>query len=102
MNITQHTDAQTFNLRVRDFLGCNALLQHSMLAFCYLLLQRPERFQLFPDLITLEQDRDLVGVAMLLPGPSLFVSTVSQLEGVDRLAHDLKLRYGELSRLNAQ
>ncbi|MGA7937198.1 MAG: hypothetical protein WCA35_26845, partial [Kovacikia sp.] len=54
-----------------------------MLASCYALLPQPEQFQPFPELITLEQDGDLVGVAMLLSGQVLSLSIFSSLEGVD-------------------
>lgn len=101
MDILQHTDAQDFNLRVRDFLRRNEALHHSMLATCYSLLQKPERFQPFPELITLEQEGDLVGVAMLLSGSFLSLSQFSSLEGVDLLAQCLKHRYSGLSKLKA-
>lgn len=101
MIILQHTDIQTFNLRVRNFLWLNEALHHAMLASCYSLLRQPERFQPSPDLMTLEQDGELVGVAILLSGQALSLSIFSSLNGVDLLAHDLKQRYGVLSKLSA-
>jgi predicted GNAT family acetyltransferase len=101
MDILQHTDAQSFNLQVRNFLQHNEALHHSMLASCYSLLQKPERFQPFPELITLEQEGDLVGVAMLLSGSSLALSQFSSLGGVDLLAQYLKQRCDWLSKLKA-
>lgn len=100
MNILQHSDAYTFNLRVRDFLRRNEALHHMMLSSCYSLLHKPEGLRAETDLITLEAEAALVGVGMLLPGRALSISLTS-LEGVTRLAEYLRQRYNSLSRLNA-
>lgn len=100
MDILQHSDAYTFNLRVRDFLRRNEALHHMMLSSCYSLLQKPERLRAETDLITLESDAALVGVGMLLPGRALSMSLTS-LDGVTRLAEYLNQRYDALSKLNA-
>ncbi|MGG6240967.1 GNAT family N-acetyltransferase [Nodosilinea sp. AN01ver1] len=101
MDVIQHSNAYTSNLRVRDFLRRNEALHHRMLSSCYSLLQKPERFEAETALITLESDAALVGVGMLLPGRALSMTSLTSLEGVTRLAEYLNQRYGSLSRLNA-
>lgn len=100
MQLIQHTDAYDFNQPVRDFLLRNEALHHAMLSQCYRIAHIAEPLEQYPDLLTLEINREVVAVAINRSGNSVFISMLAHTEGVDLLAQHLQ-RHGSLSIVNA-
>lgn len=100
IELFQHQDPYSFNERVRDFLLHNEALHHAMLAQCYALTHSSEPLKQCPELITLESNGEVVAVAISHSGKSVFISMLTQEDGVDLLAQHLQ-RHGTLSMVDA-
>lgn len=100
LELIQHQDAYSFNEQVRDFLLRNEALHHAMLAQCYALTHPLEPLKKCPELITLESNGEVVAVAISHSGKSVFISMLTQEDGVDLLAQHLQ-RHGTLSMVDA-
>ena len=100
VQLIQHQDAYSFNQRVHDFLVRNEALHHAMLSQCYAITQTPELLKQCHDLLTLESNGEVIGVAINRLDNSISISMLSEPGGVDLLVQHLK-RHGTLSMVNA-
>ncbi|MFN6498171.1 MAG: GNAT family N-acetyltransferase [Nostoc sp. DedQUE01] len=87
--------------RVKDYL-LNQEAQHNLLlGISHTLIENPEHFDEKPYLATVEENGDIVAVAMRTPPRTLLLSQIKDFQAVRLLAQDLSISYPSLPGVNA-
>jgi uncharacterized protein len=101
MKVQRFTDANQFHQRVKEYLLNQEALYNMQLGLCYGLIHNPERFEQTPYLATVEDDANILAVAMRTPPRNLVLSQIEDFTAIQLLTQDLYLAFPSLPGLIA-
>ncbi len=105
MKLHRFEDTTLFYTRVKDYLLKDEVLHNLQLGICNDLINHPEKFKLKPYLAVVEQDGNIIAVAMMTLPYNLLLSKIIDLKFVDIvvdiIAQDLQQQNKSLTNVNA-
>ncbi|MBD2499697.1 GNAT family N-acetyltransferase [Anabaena azotica] len=96
MQVHRFTDANQFYQRVKDYLLHQEALHNLLLGMCNELMQNSGNSEELPYLATVEQEDNIVVVAMKKPSGNLVLSPTHDIIAIDLLTEDLYLSFPSL------
>ncbi|MBD2613422.1 MAG: GNAT family N-acetyltransferase [Nostoc sp. ZfuVER08] len=101
MKVNKFQNPTEFYARVKDYLLNQEGLHNLLLGISNRLIENPEYFDEKPYLATVEENGDIVAVAMRTPPRPLLLSQIKDFQAVELLAQDLSISYPSLPGVNA-
>ncbi|MDZ8104047.1 MAG: GNAT family N-acetyltransferase [Nostoc sp. DedQUE12a] len=101
MKVYRFENAREFYAKVKDYLLNQEGLHNLLLGISNRLIENPEYFDEKPYLATVEENGDIVAVAMRTPPRLLLLSQIKDFQAVELLAQDLSISYSSLPGVNA-
>ena len=101
MKLLRFEDANHFYQQVRDSLLHKESLHNLLLGISNNLISYPEKSKIKPYLATVEEDGNIISVAMMTLPYNLVLSEIKNLAAIDIIIQDLKQRYEYLTNINA-
>ncbi|MDY6897744.1 MAG: GNAT family N-acetyltransferase [Cyanobacteriota bacterium] len=101
MKLHQFEDANLFYQKVEDYLLKDEVLHNLLLGATKNLINNPENRKIKPYLAIVEQDKNIVAVAMMTIPYNLLLSQVKDLKAIDIIIQDLQQKYESLTNVNA-
>ncbi|MEM1391983.1 MAG: GNAT family N-acetyltransferase [Cyanobacteria bacterium P01_H01_bin.150] len=101
MKLHQFENANLFYQKIEDYLLKDEVLHNLLLGVTKNLINYPQRCKIKPYLATVEQDENIIAVAMMTIPYNLLLSQVKYLKAIDILVQDLQQKYESLTNVNA-
>ena len=101
MKLHRFEDASLFYKKVKDYLLEDEVLHNLQLGICNTLINNPERYKIKPYLAAVEQDGNIIAVAMMTLPHNLILSPIKYLQVIDIIAQDLRQQHESLTSVNA-
>lgn len=101
MILHRFENANLFYQRVEDYLLKDELLHNLQLGICNRLIDNSKIYEIKPYLATVEQDENIIAVAIMIIPYNLLLSQVEDLKAIDILVQDLQQKYQSLTNVNA-
>ncbi|MBD2414156.1 GNAT family N-acetyltransferase [Nostoc calcicola FACHB-389] len=101
MKVYRFQNATEFYARVKDYLLNQEAMHNLLLGISHTLIENPDHYDEKPYLATVEENGDIVAVAMRTPPRLLLLSQIKDFQAVELLAQDLSISYPSLPGVNA-
>ncbi|MGB3756280.1 MAG: GNAT family N-acetyltransferase [Rivularia sp. (in: cyanobacteria)] len=101
MKLHRFEDASLFYKKVTDYLLNDEVLHNLQLGISNTLINHPERYKIKPYLAAVEQDGNIIAVAMMTLAHKLLLSKIKDLAAIDIIAEDLHRENEILTDTNA-
>ncbi len=101
MKLYQFEDASLFYQKVKNYLLENEVLHNLLLGVSNSLINNPDKYKIKPYLAAVEQNGNIIAVAMMTIPYNLFLSQVKYLKAIDIITQDLQHKYELLTNVNA-
>ena len=101
MRLHRFEDASLFYQKVKDYLLEDEVLHNLQLGSCNRLINNPDRSEIKPYLAAVEQNGNIIAVAMMTIPYNLLLSQVKDLKAIDIIIQDLQQEYELLTNVNA-
>lgn len=101
MELHQFKDANLFYQKVEDYLLKDEVLHNLLLGATKNLINNLENYKIKPYLATVEQDENIIAVAMMTIPYNLLLSQVKDSKAIDIIIQDLQQKYESLTNVNA-
>lgn len=101
MELHQFEDANLFYQKVKDYLLKDEVLHNLLLGATKNLINHPQLCKIKPYLLAVEQNENIIAVAMMTIPYNLLLSQVKDLKAIDIIIQDLQQKYESLTNVNA-
>ncbi|MBV6621854.1 MAG: GNAT family N-acetyltransferase [Rivularia sp. (in: Bacteria)] len=101
MKLHRFHDANLFYRKVKDYLSEEELLHNLQLGICNNLINNPKISKIQPYLSVVEQDGNIIAVAIMTAPYNLLLSRIKNFAAIDIIALDLQQQYESLTNVNA-
>ncbi len=101
MKLHRFEDASLFYKKVTDYLLNDEVLHNLQLGISHTLINHLERYKIKPYLAAVEQDGNIIAVAMMTLAHKLLLSKIKDLAAIDIIAEDLQRNNEILTDINA-
>ncbi|MCJ8280649.1 MAG: GNAT family N-acetyltransferase [Rivularia sp. ALOHA_DT_140] len=101
MKLHRFEDANLFYQKVEDYLLKDEVLHNLLLGATKNLINYPQRCKMKPYLAIVEQDENIIAVAMMTIPYNLLLSQAKSSKAIDIILQDLQQKYESLTNVNA-
>ncbi|MEO1433715.1 MAG: GNAT family N-acetyltransferase [Cyanobacteria bacterium J06633_8] len=101
MKLHKFHDARRFYTKAKDYLLEEEVLHNLQLGICNKLIINPKISKIPPYLSVVEQDGNIIAVAMMILPYNLLLSRIKNFAAIDIIALDLQQQYESLTNINA-
>ncbi|AFY53246.1 putative acyltransferase [Rivularia sp. PCC 7116] len=101
MKLRRFHDANLFYRKVKDYFLKEEVLHNLQLGICNNLISNPKISKIKPYLSVVEEDGNIIAVAMMIIPYNLLLSRIKNFAAIDIIALDLQRQYKSLTNINA-
>ena len=101
MKLHRFEDTSLFYTKVKDYLFSDEVLHNLQLGNCNNLINNPEKYKIKPYLAAVEQNGNIIAVAMMTLPYDLLLSKIKDFKAIDIIAQDLQQQCKSLTNVNA-
>jgi predicted GNAT family acetyltransferase len=101
MKLHRFEDASLFYKKAKDYLLKDEVLHNLQLGVSNTLINNPDKYKIKPYLAAVEQNGNIIAVAMMTIPYNLLLSSIKDLKAIDIIAQDLHEEYELLTNINA-